>query len=557
MNPLSSRPRKGRLGSTKSNDGCITCKIRKVKCDELRPACRRCLGTGRKCDGYGRNVDSHASRPAAAATSSGNLRRLISTTAHNHAEPEELRCFEFFMEKVVPNCTRMVDGAFWHQIIPQLSRSDPVIWYAVNSLACLIRHPQFSPTWTLPGRKILQPAVTDEHRRALRWYNQSIAKLQERISNENVSSTTTTITFVSCILYICIECVHDDPVEAAALYRRAVAMIGPVSDHHQRGHSSTTRREVTLEETVRALLRHMAISQGLPVKRSAATAAADAGGRPVVAVDGPERHYQFSTLQDARDELYVLMSEAHEFIVHVGEIKIRLTKKGWKPSPDLVSWQSCIEANLSKWLSALRHFVSSNPDIVSQQDDIERFALLNVGFSHYYIWVATSLNMDETVFDHFITTFQAMIEHARHAAATRNSGCGRPVFVFETRFIPSLFFIACKCRDPVVRRQAVSLLESGPLIENTFKAEPMAKVAKRCIGIEEAGSEGGLFHLQAHKTEVPPEGHRITWNKLIEMPDAHHGRVDQYLMFGRWQQQQQQQQQVGGEWISSTHIVKI
>ncbi|OAL31747.1 hypothetical protein AYO20_08140 [Fonsecaea nubica] len=510
-----------------------------------------------KCDGYGQNVGSHASRAAAGATSFGNLRRLVSTTAHNHAEPEELRSFEFFMEKVVPSCTRMVDEAFWHQIIPQLSRSDPVIWYAVNSLACLIRHPQFSPTWTLPGRKILQPAVTDEHRRALRWYNQSIAKLQERISNENVLSTTTTITFVSCILYICIECVQDDHVEAAALYRRAVAMIGPVSDHHQRGHSSTTRREVTLEETVRALLRHMAISQGLPVKRSAATAAgagAGAGGGPVVAVDGPERHYQFSTLQDARDELYVLMSEAHEFIVHVGEIKISVSKKGWKPSPDLMSWQSSIEANLSKWLSALRHFVGSNPDTVSRPDDIERFALLNVGFSHYYIWVATSLSMDETVFDHFITPFQAMIEHARHAAATRNSGGGRPVFVFETRFLPSLFFIACKCRDPVVRRQAVSLLESGPLIENTFKAEPMAKVAKRCIGIEEAGSEGGVFHLQAHKTEFPPEGHRITWNKLIEMPDAHHGRVDQYLMFGRWQQQQQQ---VGGEWISSTHIVKI
>ncbi|KIX96811.1 uncharacterized protein Z520_07531 [Fonsecaea multimorphosa CBS 102226] len=551
MNPVSSRLRKGRLGSTKSNDGCITCKIRKVKCDELRPACRRCLGTGRKCDGYGRDVDSHTSRPAAAATISSNLRHLIFTTAHNHAEPEELRCFEFFMEKVVPNCTRMVDEAFWHQIIPQLSRSDPVIWYAVNSLACLIRHPQFSPTWTLPGRKILQPAVTDEHRRALRWYNKSIAKLQERISNENVMSTTTTITFVSCILYICIECVQDDPVEAAALYRRAVAMIGPVSDHHQRGHPSTTRREVTLEETVRALLRHMAISQGVPVKRSAATAA-NGGGGLVVAVEGPERHYRFFTLQDARDELYILMSEAHEFIVHVGEIKIRLLRKGWKPSSELMSWQRSIEANFSKWLSALRHFVSNNPDTVSQQHDIERFALLNVGFGHYYIWVATSLNMDETVFDHFITTFQSMIEHARHATATRNSGGGRPVFIFETRFIPSLFFIACKCRHPVVRRQAISLLESGPLIENTFKAEPMAKVAKCCIGIEEAGSEGGVFHLEAHKTEFPPEGHRITWNKLIEMPDAHHARVDQYLMFGRWQQQQ-----VGREWISSTHMVKI
>ncbi|PYH46509.1 Zn(II)2Cys6 transcription factor domain-containing protein [Aspergillus saccharolyticus JOP 1030-1] len=36
----------------RSRNGCNTCRIRRVKCDEERPHCRRCQTTGRKCDGY-------------------------------------------------------------------------------------------------------------------------------------------------------------------------------------------------------------------------------------------------------------------------------------------------------------------------------------------------------------------------------------------------------------------------------------------------------------------------------------------------------------------------
>ncbi|KAK3385315.1 hypothetical protein B0H63DRAFT_181546 [Podospora didyma] len=42
------RPRRSKVKT-----GCQTCKTRKVKCDEGRPACVRCVSTGRACDGYG------------------------------------------------------------------------------------------------------------------------------------------------------------------------------------------------------------------------------------------------------------------------------------------------------------------------------------------------------------------------------------------------------------------------------------------------------------------------------------------------------------------------
>ncbi|KAF4988849.1 hypothetical protein FGRMN_9523 [Fusarium graminum] len=36
----------------KTKTGCATCRIRKIKCDETKPACQKCVKTGRTCDGY-------------------------------------------------------------------------------------------------------------------------------------------------------------------------------------------------------------------------------------------------------------------------------------------------------------------------------------------------------------------------------------------------------------------------------------------------------------------------------------------------------------------------
>ncbi|KAJ5373600.1 hypothetical protein N7517_005606 [Penicillium concentricum] len=44
--------RRRRKWAPKLKSGCMTCKVRRVKCDEEKPHCRRCISTGRKCDGY-------------------------------------------------------------------------------------------------------------------------------------------------------------------------------------------------------------------------------------------------------------------------------------------------------------------------------------------------------------------------------------------------------------------------------------------------------------------------------------------------------------------------
>lgn len=38
---------------TRGFTGCYTCRERKLKCDDAKPACNRCLAVGIKCQGYG------------------------------------------------------------------------------------------------------------------------------------------------------------------------------------------------------------------------------------------------------------------------------------------------------------------------------------------------------------------------------------------------------------------------------------------------------------------------------------------------------------------------
>ncbi|KAF2484765.1 hypothetical protein BDY17DRAFT_135153 [Neohortaea acidophila] len=48
----SNRKRKRVLTLPPSSNGCITCRSRRVKCDETRPFCRRCVQARRTCKGY-------------------------------------------------------------------------------------------------------------------------------------------------------------------------------------------------------------------------------------------------------------------------------------------------------------------------------------------------------------------------------------------------------------------------------------------------------------------------------------------------------------------------
>ncbi|ETI21440.1 hypothetical protein G647_07787 [Cladophialophora carrionii CBS 160.54] len=531
-------PRKGRLGSRiKSNGGCLTCKIRKVKCGEEKPACLRCSSTGRKCEGYVNAINSREQPPAASA--SPTLAHVGCISSYAHASRLEVQAFEFFMSDVLPGFSRIVDQHFWHQVIPQLSQSDKIIWDAVNALSCLIRHPQISWRWLLPGPKA-STLADDNHRLAVKWYSKSLHGLQKRMTHGSVSPG---MLMVTCLLYISIECLQDNLDGAMVLYYRALAMNNMLAEKGAGNYSTTAARDVgSVEGTVQSLLRHMSISKELP-----------ASLRKV----NSHINMTFDSLSEIREEGYLLLDEVHGFLEHIDGIR-SIMPKAWLPTPDLIEWWEKVRNRIRFLETAIQEVVKRQRRAISEcPDEDELYSTLMLSFNHFYVVVSSSVSMYQTTLDEFMAQFRSIIAYIRRVVAIQRRRSRRPVFVFETRILPALYYVATKCRHPLIRREAIFLLENeAPRMEYIAKAEGMAAVAKRIVGIEEAcGSEEGVFCAEwpPHKADLlPAEDHRVYRERLTELVDATSGEPVHFLEYGIWRREGD-----GGVWTPTEHIVKM
>ncbi|EED13448.1 hypothetical protein TSTA_059340 [Talaromyces stipitatus ATCC 10500] len=112
----------------KSALGCLTCKKRKVKCDEQKPQCQRCLSTGRTCDGYPVPSPTRDRRPG--------LLLAVPVTQHLRTA-EDYRAFQNFMS-LVPSLANFASTELWNTYILQLSQADAAIQHIVLSVGHLV-----------------------------------------------------------------------------------------------------------------------------------------------------------------------------------------------------------------------------------------------------------------------------------------------------------------------------------------------------------------------------------------------------------------------------------
>ena len=101
-NLLEARKKKGRLGGRKSRSGCLTCKIRRVKCDETRPQCSRCLSAGRYCGGY---TETHPKSKTSGSLIGSQLSQTLGL------QEQDRRTFDFFLSWTAPRLGGSLDKA--------------------------------------------------------------------------------------------------------------------------------------------------------------------------------------------------------------------------------------------------------------------------------------------------------------------------------------------------------------------------------------------------------------------------------------------------------------
>lgn len=169
--------------------------VRRVKCDEARPECLRCISTQRVCDGY-LPLDPHVGSGAHPGASSIGIPTSTSAAITagpsidiHHACETSRRSFSFFIRRTSSQLAGFFGSEFWERLVPQAAHHESAIRHAVVAIGSL--HEQKTV-----GRD-------SGVRFALEQYNLAIRALLAPLSQNKEQGVD--ICLMTCILFACFE----------------------------------------------------------------------------------------------------------------------------------------------------------------------------------------------------------------------------------------------------------------------------------------------------------------------------------------------------------------
>jgi hypothetical protein len=119
-----------RKKAPKTTTGCRCCRIRRIKCDEAKPNCKKCSSTGRVCEWF----DASASTSGTVSSKDGN-RRVAFAAPVNRPWYTPLRsldrleglAFTFFKQHTAGQLHGTFQSHLWNTWAMQISHQDTAV----------------------------------------------------------------------------------------------------------------------------------------------------------------------------------------------------------------------------------------------------------------------------------------------------------------------------------------------------------------------------------------------------------------------------------------------
>ncbi|TVY53342.1 putative transcriptional regulatory protein [Lachnellula cervina] len=273
------KPAKSRRASRpKVKTGCNNCKIRRVKCDETRPQCNKCVRSARHCDGYpayrrtneaaipiaprpGGSVASSStsppSYPAIASSATSALPVAVSrsiivrkppprpaqkprptppptpvmdlkSTLHSPGgfafNVQEGQYFQVFRTHTASELSGFFDSEFWTRSVLQESHSEASIRHAVVALGALYKTLE-KASESPPGSPDSNSYDTapNHYNFALQQYGKSITRLREALQYNETRSQRTIL--ISIVLFTCFQSFTGDHKAAISQIQHGLGLL--------------------------------------------------------------------------------------------------------------------------------------------------------------------------------------------------------------------------------------------------------------------------------------------------------------------------------------------
>ncbi|KAI4109145.1 MAG: hypothetical protein LQ339_001951 [Xanthoria mediterranea] len=521
-------PRKGsrapgapRAGGYHVKTGCITCKIRHVKCDEEKPECYKCKSTGRKCDGYfpQKAVSSQPSLPPKQRNQSivkvvqSSFTPLPTAIGGWTGTYDELRGFDYFRVQTSEDLAYSLNASL-QELVLQNSHHNLAIKHAAIALGSLGETIRFGSHPT--SLNTLSPAFM-KHEFARSQYCKAIQLLQRDIQRNE--KETIEIALISCFLFVVFEFLQGNDQASTSHLRSGLAILRKQYFPHADTMGTVKGSKLNPMQSEIARIFHILDTQatmwlGLGAFQDKSYTPIDCG--PASSYISPNH---FDSLDDACEDLIKLITRIYNFRRYA-------SKHDFAPSTTHVptaiyAQKEALLQELHIHRCRLSQFLTRQTD-ARRPEDPHRITILRINRKVTTMMLAAYLKPHEEIFyaecmsqfwqiislSSFILRQSpgmprrvVQIVHKNHDV--EDAPPGRNLFSFFAGLIQPLYFTAIKCREKVTAHKAMDLLEGEPWREGAWDSAAMAKIARRkVVELEDAG----WYDTEYHGTPVEDTG---------------------------------------------------
>lgn len=391
-------------------------------------------------------------------------------------DERQRQIFSFFVTCTSSVTSVYYSSGFWSRLVLQLSLSEPAIKYALCSLGALHRMFRASQEASPDGTAV------EFRNYSLGQYNLAVKCTQRLLAQSSSGDSDLVVKgLVACVLFVCYENLVGNYRTAQMHLQNGLKILPRAVDGHGKQHP-------TVSDNIVQVLSRLDLQ---------AMSFADS-----------EAPYPYHLCQDlsipTSSPLFAYIRDATDHLIETFRWIFRLAASA-EPNP-IPQWQlDATSTVLQQWENEFDCLVVFLP-----AEDRNTIVLLKMYHATMTIMIATGLYGQETrhdehdgLYENIVTLGKSLFDHRRAAGSMDGY-----IFCFETGIIFPLFFVAIKCRHPLIRRQAIALLKTADHQEGTWESAGAAKVAEFVMGVEEenlpqgAGSDQVLKSARVHLVNI-------------------------------------------------------
>jgi hypothetical protein len=459
-----------------------------VKCDERKPKCARCESAKRDCTGYPSNAPTDWSSPATLSNAlipphNGNqdLKEnapKYALTAWENATQERNRLVQlgaYVLGRDPYSLRTALGNAFWSSFLPQLSHGIAIVGVAVAAFDAAYE------------ARFLQKADPTNELAVTKHYNYALKILSQHIQSQPHGTLPLVLT---CTLLAAVETVRRNQTNAL-IHSQGAFNVWTTNKckvlDRKYGHSRIDTHASTMlageDNFSLTLCRNLDL---VIVSYSLRRAPALQAWTP------SSLHTTTSSIEQAGELLAEILHSCFLFSSRASPFKYRPRAK---VPFDLAIEQGRHISNLLFWLQNFQKNVVESPEFAQSPSNAAAHPgfILKAQCLFVLIYTSTISMTHETAYDNYAPEFLQIIE-CIEAALDQNEleNLQLPPFSPTMGAVMPLCFTAVRCRNPSLRRRAISLLQIAG-IEGPWNGLIEAAIATAIVRIEEERTaESGL-----------------------------------------------------------------